>query len=93
MPKYIALRIISFLIILVGSIAMILGLVGVLAVIGAHFAVVADVTVYSAMFVPIAVSMFFAGFFLITFGELIRVFVDIARNTAHLIPSTRQVRY
>jgi hypothetical protein len=94
MPKYPALRVISFIIRLVGWLLLIIGIIGIAVVVlivnnGANL----DQNLAEAIRIGVltisSVSSFLSGIFIIALGELIKVAVDIARNTARCIPEGR----
>jgi hypothetical protein len=86
--KYPALRFISFVIRLFGWLFLIVGLFGLGvtagAVIGPMFGVYLPVSVSISLgvFFAVSLSVFFVGLWTLAFGELIKVLVDIALNTA-----------
>jgi hypothetical protein len=86
-PRYFALRLVSFLLRLIGWIWLALGTIGILvAVAGPQLGIQMGTGLVSSPIIIFAVS--FAamswGIFVLAAGQLLQVFANIARNTASL---------
>jgi hypothetical protein len=91
--KYPALRVISFLIRMLGWLLILLGLLALLTWIleqTGHLPLAADDPTYEPIFSYGGITALILGLCLLAFGELIKVFIDIALNTSHLIPKDKE---
>ena len=79
MAKYPALRFLSFVIRALGWLLIGLGCLGILLIAAAFVGVVYGI--YLLLILPSSIGLLFAGVLTLAFGELIRVFIDIALNT------------
>ena len=94
--KYPALRFVSFFIRLIGWLLLIAGAIATLILVGAMTGISDQlgihIPLYLPMFAPISLGTLLSGLWFLAFGELVKVFVDIALNTSQLVTLAREGR-